>query len=188
MCANGATCVDLVQDYSCTCASGFTGEFCDTGKPWSRQSKRCIAAWLVQSGARASAAILLTPSPNDSPPRADINECLSSPCQNGGNCTNFFGSFDCSCSAGFHGQLCDSGTSMKAVVPAPGQSDAGPLSGSFSLPLNDATSDINECSPNPCENGGTCSEGDPGEFVCNCLDTWTGPTCEEGKLWVTERL
>lgn len=31
-CSNGGTCVDGIQDFSCTCATGFTGEFCDDGK------------------------------------------------------------------------------------------------------------------------------------------------------------
>ena len=31
-CANGATCVDGNNNYSCSCLSGFTGERCETGK------------------------------------------------------------------------------------------------------------------------------------------------------------
>ena len=31
-CLNGATCEDLVLDYNCTCALGFTGKKCDMSK------------------------------------------------------------------------------------------------------------------------------------------------------------
>ena len=31
-CANGATCVDDTNQYSCTCAEEFTGKLCESGK------------------------------------------------------------------------------------------------------------------------------------------------------------
>ena len=31
-CQNGATCVDLVNKYRCTCLRGFTGVNCETGE------------------------------------------------------------------------------------------------------------------------------------------------------------
>ncbi|XP_030844605.1 fibropellin-1 isoform X7 [Strongylocentrotus purpuratus] len=36
--------------------------------------------------------------------------------------------------------------------------------------------DINDCSPDPCENGGTCSNG-VNTFTCACHLGYTGPTC-----------
>ena len=32
----------------------------------------------------------------------DVNECLNTPCQNGGTCTNTDGSFTCACPTGYH--------------------------------------------------------------------------------------
>jgi hypothetical protein len=29
-CENGATCVDGINQYTCTCVAGYTGEFCAT--------------------------------------------------------------------------------------------------------------------------------------------------------------
>ena len=40
------------------------------------------------------------------------------------------------------------------------------------------TDDINECDPNPCLNGGTCTEGVPGAFNCQCDTGFTGTTCD----------
>ncbi len=36
---------------------------------------------------------------------------------------------------------------------------------------------IDDCDPNPCQNGGTCTDGVAG-FTCACAQGFTGPTCE----------
>lgn len=38
--------------------------------------------------------------------------------------------------------------------------------------------DIDECSPNPCKNGGLCTDGING-FNCTCLHGWRGDNCEK---------
>lgn len=37
---------------------------------------------------------------------------------------------------------------------------------------------INDCSTNPCQNGGTCTD-DVNGFICQCLSGWSGATCTE---------
>ena len=44
----------------------------------------------------------------------------------------------------------------------------------------DCDNDINDCSPNPCPNGGTCTD-DVDSFNCTCADGYGGNTCGEGK-------
>jgi len=34
-----------------------------------------------------------------------------------------------------------------------------------------------DCDPNPCENNGTCTDGE-NSFTCDCVDGFTGDTCE----------
>ena len=41
-------------------------------------------------------------------------------------------------------------------------------------------SEVNQCSPSPCKNGGTCSERN-NRFECTCTIGFKGVTCE-GKL------
>ncbi len=40
---------------------------------------------------------------------SDVDECASSICMNGGQCTNKVGSFECACVPGFDGQRCEAG-------------------------------------------------------------------------------
>lgn len=40
---------------------------------------------------------------------ADINDCASSPCKNGGTCIDGINSFQCFCPDGWEGSLCDAG-------------------------------------------------------------------------------
>ena len=41
--------------------------------------------------------------------------------------------------------------------------------------------DIDECASNPCENGGSCSDGID-SYTCDCLDGYDGADCENGKF------
>ena len=40
-------------------------------------------------------------------------------------------------------------------------------------------SDVDVCSSNPCENGGTCMDG-INEYSCQCVAGYTGANCETG--------
>jgi len=40
-------------------------------------------------------------------------------------------------------------------------------------------SDINECSPNPCQNGATCVDL-VGSYRCDCKTGYSGTNCETG--------
>ena len=41
--------------------------------------------------------------------------------------------------------------------------------------------DIDNCSPNPCENGGSCTDEVAG-YSCSCAAGYTGTNCETGKI------
>ena len=42
-------------------------------------------------------------------------------------------------------------------------------------------SDINECSPNPCENGATCAD-ELNDYTCTCIAGYDGKNCSQSKL------
>ena len=41
--------------------------------------------------------------------------------------------------------------------------------------------DIDECSPNPCQNGGTCADG-VNNYTCACVAGYSGYNCTTSKL------
>lgn len=47
---------------------------------------------------------------------ADINDCASSPCKNGGTCIDGINSFQCFCPDGWEGSLCDVGECVCVCV------------------------------------------------------------------------
>ena len=44
----------------------------------------------------------------------DIDECASSPCQNGGSCTDQVNGYTCNCVDGYGGTSCESGNNAKS--------------------------------------------------------------------------
>lgn len=45
----------------------------------------------------------------------DVEECVTSPCQNGGTCVEYFGGYACECVAGWTGENCRTG--ITTLVP-----------------------------------------------------------------------
>ena len=40
---------------------------------------------------------------------AEVNECLSTPCQNGGKCKDLVNKYECQCATGYEGTNCAQG-------------------------------------------------------------------------------
>ena len=47
---------------------------------------------------------------------ADVDECLTPTCLNGGDCKNTFGGFKCTCKPGFKGVNCQTGIQYQFSV------------------------------------------------------------------------
>ena len=91
-----------------------------------------------------------------------IDWCASSPCQNGGNCSDNTSNFSCSCPSGFQGDLCESDIAECSALPCMNQGTCVELSGSFSCDCpagytgNVCQADVDECLASPCKRG-SCS-------------------------------
>ncbi|XP_030853956.1 protein crumbs homolog 1 isoform X2 [Strongylocentrotus purpuratus] len=109
--------------------------------------------------------------------------CASSPCQNGGNCTDQWNAFICICLPGFTGDYCE--TNIDECDPDPCQfsSTCFDLVNGYNCscaPGYEGTNcgvDIDECASDPCQNEGACTNG-TAEFTCDCPAEFTGRMCE----------
>ncbi|RDD36444.1 Neurogenic locus Notch protein, partial [Trichoplax sp. H2] len=108
--------------------------------------------------------------------------CASSPCQNGGNCTNDLTSYNCLCPSNYFGQNCDQ-------LPA---CSSNPCITGTCVNFNNNTYQCQcsskftgqrcesglACNSNPCLNGASCVINDVGDYQCGCMNGFTGKNCE----------
>lgn len=147
----------------------------------------CPPACRLRFSGEPSYQCVCSPNFEGSDCQSDVNECTRDPavCQNGGQCTNQFGSYFCDCSGtGFHGTNCDEETDECLE-----QEDLcvhGTCSnthGSFQCICDVGYSgdncelNVNECTAESCLHNGTCID-EVGGHRCNCTGTgYEGESC-----------
>ncbi|XP_072049558.1 uncharacterized protein [Amphiura filiformis] len=118
---------------------------------------------------------------------SDINECTSSPCENQGTCTDKVNGFICTCKETFAGERCQD-TDECASSPCENQGTCTDMVNGFICTCTEGftgkrcqtSSSITPCNPNPCLNGGVCSETQTGQGTnpCTCADGFAGGLCQ----------
>ena len=98
-CGNGGTCNDYINEFNCTCTGGYEGTLCETGK-WIMIILLCLVLVSVNDDTFFWFWFVLS----------DINECTSTPCQNGGSCDDLINGYNCTCVSGYAGSDCETGT------------------------------------------------------------------------------
>ncbi|CAG7836552.1 unnamed protein product [Allacma fusca] len=113
-----------------------------------------------------------------------VDECTSSPCQNGGICVDKIADFSCACPFGYTGKACETKLEICEENPC--------LNGAFCLQEGNkrvcycvpdfhgelCEEQYDECDPpDKCSNGGTCIDG-VGTFTCSCPPDFFGPVCQ----------
>ena len=108
----------------------------------------------------------------------DINDCKQSSCLNGGVCVDGINSFTCNCAHGFIGNDCSSSMGHYVFKIRIRYQLVGYnyLSCVFLIFI-----DINDCMGEPCNNGGTCTDG-IATYTCTCPDGFTGRDCETSMI------
>ncbi|XP_018413790.1 PREDICTED: protein crumbs homolog 2-like [Nanorana parkeri] len=123
-CLNDATCVEGVKGYTCVCWAGYSGDSCELDIDECAERPCLNDALCLQ---RSNETFYMTePEFNTEFGYADasgyvcrcqpgftgencsvnIDECTSSPCQNGGTCIDLINGYECQCERGYAGVLC----------------------------------------------------------------------------------
>jgi hypothetical protein len=179
-CQHGATCTDSTSvttipahDYSCACVDGYTSGVCGYTPIVPAYTQQCALS-LSTTGAAGTGNCEI-----------DVDECTSSPCQNGGTCHEGVSSWSCQCATVtvWTGEFCETARNVCSL----GEDDCDPLyatcthlgPGQHSCTCNigwngDGTTcyDTDECFSAPCQNGGTCMES-----ACAASSYPTGTPC-----------
>ncbi|XP_070192615.1 neurogenic locus notch homolog protein 1-like isoform X2 [Littorina saxatilis] len=207
-CKNNATCLNTPGNFSCSCASGWTGRTCEAdidecvfgvggvsservlsmttesplGGPGSEHSDLHSPAYVVQDGSRSADGF--SNKAEDRRDRACFNEAT---CQNGA------GSFSCSCMSGWSGLRCEQDInecSSEGSNPCKNQAQCNNLPGGFNCTCvgpwegEVCSEEKDECRDIPCQNNGTCirrSAVEGGGVQCVCRRGWQGRTCQEDR-------
>jgi hypothetical protein len=116
-CTNGGKCIDGINNYSCTCVSGYEGFNCAVdidecqSNPCQNNASCATASQPDMYTCTCKAGYTGTNCDGD------IDECASKPCTNGGSCTDLVANYSCACLAGFMGTRCEADIDECASLP-----------------------------------------------------------------------
>ncbi|XP_072555256.1 protein jagged-2b isoform X2 [Paramormyrops kingsleyae] len=211
-CQNKAVCHSLLDDYYCACPEDYEGKHCSDLKDHCKTTPcevidSCtiaVATNATEEGVRHISSNVCGPHGRCiSQPAGNftcacergftgtychenINDCLSSPCNNGGTCIDGINSFQCFCADGWEGNLCDLDVDECSRNPCKNGGRCVDLVNDFYCECADGWkgktchSRDNQCDAGTCSNGGTCYDhGDA--FRCVCPLGWAGSTCNSAQ-------
>jgi hypothetical protein len=172
-CLNGGMCMeDAAGNATCQCVAGFTGIYCDVPpagdacepNPCENEGTCSLSGGFACQGAETcddvtcqTAVCLLDDFCCDDWDSNCANCAAGQPgflgldCSSVGDACVTDKAYDCACPEGFTGANCE----VEDVIPPAA------------------------CEPDPCLNGGVCSDMGDGTPVCACVEGYTGELCEE---------
>ncbi|XP_067684044.1 fibropellin-1-like [Haliotis asinina] len=113
----------------------------------------------------------------------NVDDCVSSPCQNGATCIDKHRGYICACPYGFTGERCE--TRINPCLSNPcsngGLCEDTGRGYRCDCPIGwegpRCAMDRDECLSQPCQHRGTCVDY-PGAYECLCLNGFTGRLCD----------
>uniref|UniRef100_A0A8C7PT42 Sushi, von Willebrand factor type A, EGF and pentraxin domain-containing protein 1 n=1 Tax=Oncorhynchus mykiss TaxID=8022 RepID=A0A8C7PT42_ONCMY len=105
-CLNEGVCVDEINQYTCSCADGFTGSRCEL------EIDECLSSPCLNGGVcddlMGGYSCTCLPGYSGYRCEVNVNECNSANlCINGATCVDGPGSYTCRCPPGFNGSRCE---------------------------------------------------------------------------------
>nr|XP_020029688.1 protein crumbs homolog 1-like [Castor canadensis] len=191
-CLNGATCRDALGAYFCECAPGFLGDYCELNFD-ECASQPCLHGGLCIDGENRYSCNCMGNGFTGQHCETLMPHCWSKPCHNNATCEDSVDNYICYCWPGYTGAQCETDINECSSNPCESEGQCVELSSykqygliaglPSSFSYQEASGyvcicqpgftgihceeDINECSSNPCQNGGTC-ENLPGNYTCHC--------------------
>ena len=115
----------------------------------------------------------------------NASRCESSPCLNGGNCSNALGWFNCTCAARYTGPTCSIEITDCDSNPCENAGHCLSLAnGGYNCSCSvgfvgvHCERNVDDCVSNPCRNGGSCRRDRSTGFACRCPPGYTGSVCD----------
>ncbi|XP_070620214.1 delta-like protein 3 isoform X2 [Erythrolamprus reginae] len=173
-----------LQPWQCACREGWGGLFCNQDLNYCTNHQPCQHGASCTNTGQGSYTCTCPPGFAGTNCEAEVNECDSSPCRNGGSCSDLENDYLCTCPQGFYGKNCE----ISAMTCADGPCFNGGTcterpSGGYTCrcPLNyhgsNCEKKIDRCSNSPCLNGGRCLDLGRSLF-CKCRPGFAGSRCE----------
>ncbi|XP_022822085.1 delta and Notch-like epidermal growth factor-related receptor [Spodoptera litura] len=193
-CLNGGSCMSMAMNgsttFHCACADGWTGAHCELSiSGGACMSNPCVKGICIEQTDNdvegQDYRCFCQPGYTGERCEMEYNECESSPCANGGTCTDRVGGFACSCGRGYTGNTCQLKVDLCSPSPCPSHRICLDRGNSYACecPLGFVGDECHiptrsACDNNPCAHGGTCWSGIE-SFYCSCRPGYTGKLCEE---------
>ena len=134
-CLHAGTCVNTEGSFTCQCKSGWTGQRCEENSNVCEVDNPCENGATCVDVEVGGYKCNCLPGYTGDLCGVNIDECASSPCVNGGTCTDGINGYSCLCPAEFNGPTC--------LCP---QGYTG----------ENCSEKINACETSPCKHGATC--------------------------------
>ncbi|CAK8692602.1 protein jagged-1b-like [Clavelina lepadiformis] len=212
-CENGAECFNMENDYYCKCSSKYEGKNCSILKNdcenalcevidsctihvSSNSSK--LGYVIQESGVCGAHGRCVSLHDNQFECKCDpgyegvhcelnVDDCVGSPCENGGTCIDEVNSYKCICAEGWEGKYCEINFNDCDPDPCHGRGRCIDKLDGFVCKCRGAwkgktcSSKRERCEENTCANGGRCIPTG-NSFKCSCAAEWSGSTCTKRKV------
>jgi len=177
-CQNNGTCTDGINTYICDCPGGFSGVNCE--------EDHCDIQGACGNGmCDGQGGCVCAVGWEGDDCRDNIDECtIAMPCQNGGECTDTDGSFNCACAEGYTGAVCDEcadgyqDNDDNGICCRTGWTGADCLACDLGYEsVSGVCQRTCNSAPKNCGEHGTCDDAG-GDTTCICDDTYYGDLCD----------